>query len=101
MPLLRLVPLNDQTVPERQRSAGVSGTIMNCQPFLRSLAAIAFNNEEGYAKGKRDIQLIAIEQRPRQSRLNVLHGLGLEFIFGLEFFRRLYPSREETGTSLH
>lgn len=36
-----------------------------------------------------NLQLIAVEQRSRQSCLDVLHSLRLELILGLELFRRL------------
>ena len=45
-----------------------------------------------------NVQLIAVEQRSRQSCLNVLHGLGLKLVLGLELFRRL---TEIVSTALH
>lgn len=36
-----------------------------------------------------NIRLIAVEQRSRQRRLNVLHNFGVEFIFRLELGCRL------------
>ena len=40
-----------------------------------------------------NLQLVAVEQRSRQSCLDVLHSLRLELILGLEFFRRLAVRR--------
>lgn len=36
-----------------------------------------------------DVQLIAVEQRSRQRRLNVLHSLRLKLVLSLELLRRL------------
>lgn len=79
MPLLRLVPLNDQTVTESQRRTGISSTINSSVPFQLSRHADPTGNE----------QFIAIEERSRQSGLDVPHGLRLELLFGLEFLRGL------------
>lgn len=43
-------------------------------------------------------QLVAVEQRSRQSCLNVLHSFRLELILGLEFFRRLIAQEISTLT---
>jgi len=83
--LLSLVPLNDQTVTEREcRSSVRSATKCQSSPARPTT---------GY-----NVQLIAVEQRSRQSGLNVLYGLGLKLILGLELFRRL---TEIVSTPLH
>lgn len=80
MPLLRLVPLNDQTVTESQRRTGISSTINSSVPFQLSKHTDPTGGNE---------QFIAIEERSRQSGLDVPHGLRLELLFGLEFLRGL------------
>ena len=40
-----------------------------------------------------NLQFVAVEQRSRQSCLDVLHSLRLELILGLELFRRLMAQK--------
>lgn len=80
MPLLRLVPLNDQTVTEGQRRTGISSTV-------NSSASLQLPKHENSRRGNE--QFVAIEERSRQSGLDVPHGLCLELLLGLEFLHGL------------
>jgi hypothetical protein len=75
MSLLRLVPLDDQAVTESQCSTCVSGTVKKGQPCPAS-----------FRKADQNPLFIAIEERPRQGRLNVLHSLCGKLIGCLELF---------------
>jgi hypothetical protein len=78
MSLLSLVPFDDQAVTESESGTSICSTVKRCQPCPAR-----------FSKSNQNSLFIAVEERSRQGRLDVLDSLCREFVAGLELLRRL------------